>query len=96
MAVDFNLTDEELLTADLTTLTSGMTAAEKGEYMYWYTHRAANLEGQIIKAWLAGNIGYLFYEVDWSTETKNQMKADVNALAVRIQEAQAYIDSITS
>ena len=96
MAVEFTLTDEELLTADLSALTSGMTNAEKGEYMYWYTHRAANLEGKIIKAWLAGNIGYLFYEVDWSTATKTQMKAHVNALAVRMQEAQAFIDTLTA
>jgi len=95
MAIDFTLTDEELLTADLTALTSGMSNSDKGEWMYWYTHRAANLEGKIIKAWLAGNIGYLFYEVDWSTATKAQMKSDVNALAVRIQEAQLFIDGLT-
>ena len=95
MAVDFTLTDEELLDADLTALTSGMTNAEKGEWMYWYTHRAANLEGRIIKAWLAGTDNYLWYAVDWSTETKTQMKADVNSLATRIVEAQTFIDTLT-
>ena len=92
----FTLQDDELATADLAALTADMSNIEKIEWAYIYTHRAANRQGQLIRLYLAGSIGYLGYDIDLPQNTIGSMKAEVNALATRIVTAQGVVDSITS
>lgn len=95
MSVEFTLLDSELATANLGTLTAGLTNVEKVEWAYIYTHRSANRQGSLIRLYQAGTIGYLGYEVDLPVETVNAIKAEVNNLADRILIAQGVVADLT-
>jgi len=94
-AVDLDLSDSELATADLAALTAGLTSVEKVEWAYKYTHRAANRQGQLIRLYQAGTVGHMGYEITIPSATVTQIKAEVNALADKMVTAQGYVANLT-
>lgn len=95
MAVDFTLTDDQLASANLGALTAGLSTLEKVEWAYIYTHRSANRQGQLVRMYQAGTLGYLGYDVDLPPATIYAIKAEVNALADRILIAQGVVADAT-
>jgi len=95
MAVDFTLMDEELATADIETLTSGMGNVAKAQWYIFYTHRAINRQGRLADLYMAGSTGILGYDIDIPSATEDLMKAEVNNLADRMLIAQTFIATLT-
>jgi len=93
--MNFNISNEDLATVDLITETADMTTVEKVEWSYQYTHRAANRQGQLVRAWQAGTISRFGQEIAIPQAILDAWKAEINALADRIVIAQNYVASVT-
>jgi len=92
---EFGLADSELATANLAALTSGMTAVEKVQFSYQYTHRAANRQGSLVNLYIAGVVGHMGYEITIPAATVTAIKAEINNLADRMVLAQNYVATLT-
>ena len=95
MAVAFNYTDEELLTLNIATETSGLTALEKVEWSYRFTHQAANFQGKLVHAYTLNNLPWVGEDIPIPQAAKDAWKANINTLANRIVTCQNYIDGVT-
>ena len=95
MAVEFNYTDEELLTVNIATATSGLTAVEKVEWCYIYTHRAANFQGKLVRAYTLDSLPWVGESIPVPQAAKDAWKANINTLADKILTCQTYVESVT-
>lgn len=95
MAVNFDYTDEELLTLDLATETSGLTVVEKVEWSYRFTHKAANFQGKLRAAWSLDSLPWVGESIPIPPEAKAVWKANINTLANKIVTCQEYVANAT-
>jgi hypothetical protein len=95
MSVEFNYTDEELLTLSIATETAGLSAIEKVEWSYIFTHKAANFQGKLVRAYTLDNLPWIGEDIPIPQAAKDAWKANINTLANRIVTCQNYIDGVT-
>lgn len=95
MAVEFNYTDEELLALNIATETAGLTTVEKVEWCYLFTHKAANFQGKLVRAYLLDNLPWIGEDIPVPQAAQDAWKANINTLAKRIVTCQNFVDSAT-
>lgn len=96
MAIEFNYTDDELLTLSIATETSGLGTVDKVEWCYRFTHQAANFQGKLRAAWSLDNLPWVGEEIPIPQAAKDVWKANINTLATRIVICQNYIEGVTN
>jgi hypothetical protein len=91
MAVEFTLTETQLLTISIAAETSGLSVIEKVEWCYKFTHKAANFQGKLVNAYALTNLPWVGEDIPIPQEAKDAWKANINELADRIMACQTYI-----
>ncbi|MCP4541712.1 MAG: hypothetical protein GY832_31660 [Chloroflexi bacterium] len=90
----FNLTEEELATADLAAETAELTNSEKVDWANVFTHKAANRQGKLKRAYDIATLPYLGQDIPVPQSARNAWRVEFAALGRLIITAQTAVVDI--